>query len=184
MKTYLNKYRIPFSVTLLVAGLFWIWFTRIPVDSRPSPSIEAAQVGFFAPKFNLSSLDSQEIVLIDFKGKPVILNFWASWCPPCKAEMPAFQQASQEFADSDLQIIAINATSQDSLADVSRFIEQHGITFPIPLDQTGSVSRDYLVHSLPTTYFIDKNGVIAEVIIGGPIPLSLLRIQANQLLTE
>ena len=98
--------------------------------------------------------------------------------------MAAFQEAFQEYGESDLQIIAINSTNQDSLTDVLRFIEEHGITFPIPLDQTGAVSRDYLIHSLPTTYFIDKNGIIKEVIIGGPIPLSLLRIQASQLLAE
>jgi cytochrome c biogenesis protein CcmG/thiol:disulfide interchange protein DsbE len=150
----------------------------------PSSSIEAAQVGFLAPDFTLTSLDSQDIGLANLKGKPVILNFWASWCPPCKAEMAAFQEAFQEYGGSDLQIIAINSTNQDSLSDVLRFIEEHGISFPIPLDQTGAVSRDYLIHSLPTTYFIDKNGVIKEVIIGGPIPLSLLRIQASQLLAE
>jgi len=184
VKTYLKKFRIPFSVTILVAGLAWIWFTRLPVGSDPSSPIEAAQVGFLAPNFRLTSLDSQEIGLNDLKGKPIILNFWASWCPPCKAEMPAFQKASQEYSDTELQIIAINATSQDSLSDVKQFVDQHGITFPIPLDQTGSVSRDYLVHSLPTTYFIDQNGIITEVIIGGPIPLSLLRIQSSQLLAE
>jgi len=98
--------------------------------------------------------------------------------------MPAFQEAFNEYGGSDLQIIAINATNQDSLTDVTQFIEEYGISFPILLDLSGTVSRDYLVHSLPTTYFIDKNGVIKEIIIGGPIPLSLLRIQASQLLTE
>ncbi len=184
MKTYLNNLRIPLSAAILAAGLFWISFSRLPVDINPDATVEAAQVGFLAPDFNLSSLDSQEIGLLDLKGKPVILNFWASWCPPCKAEMPAFEQAFQEYQATDLQIIAINATDQDSQSDVSRFIQQHGITFPIPLDSTGSVSRDYLIHSLPTTYFIDKNGVIKEIIIGGPIPISLLRIQANQLLSD
>ncbi len=184
MKTYSNKLRIPLSVTILIAGLAWIWFSRLQVDSGRSSSMEAAQVGFSAPDFRLTGLDSQEIGLNDLKGRPIILNFWASWCPPCKAEMPAFQKASKEYSDTELQVIAINATNQDSLSDVKQFVEQHGITFPIPLDQTGSVSSDYLVHSLPTTYFIDQNGIITEVIIGGPIPLSLLRIQASQLLAE
>ena len=184
MKTYLTKLRIPLSVAILVAGLAWIWSSRFPVTTRPSSHIEAAQVGFLAPDFTLSVLDSQDIGLADLIGKPVILNFWASWCPPCKAEMPDFQEAFQEYRSSDLQIIAINSTNQDSLYDVSKFIEEHEISFPIPLDLTGSVSRDYSIHSLPTTYFIDKNGVIQNIIIGGPIPLSLLRIQANQLLVE
>ncbi len=184
MKTYLQKLRVPLSVLLMIAGLGWIWLSRPPVDSSSFLPIEAAQVGFIAPDFSLTSLDSQEIRLSDFEGTPVILNFWASWCPPCKAEMPAFQQTSLEFPAEYMQIIAINATNQDSLNDVQQFVEQNGITFPIPLDQTGLTSMDYLVHSLPTTYFIDKNGVIKDIIIGGPIPLSLLRIQATQLLTD
>jgi cytochrome c biogenesis protein CcmG/thiol:disulfide interchange protein DsbE len=184
LKTYLKKFGIPLSVTILVAGLAWIWFTRLPVGPGPSSPLEAAQVGFLAPDFTLSSLDFQEVRLANLKGKPVVLNFWASWCPPCKAEMSAFQEAFQEFGGSDLQIIAINATNQDSLTEVTQFIEEYEISFPIPLDQSGAVSRDYLVHSLPTTYFIDRAGVIKEIIIGGPIPLSLLRIQASQLLAE
>ena len=110
--------------------MVWIWFSRLPEGSS-SNSLEAAQVGFSAPGFALTSLDDQKIGMVDFKGKPVILNFWASWCPPCKAEMPAFQQASLEFSDSDLQIIAINATNQDSIPEVRKFIEQYEITFPI-----------------------------------------------------
>ena len=180
----MKKIRIPLSVTILVAGLAWIWFTRFPVGPDPSSPLEAAQVGFLAPDFTLSSLHYQEISLANLKGGPIVLNFWASWCPPCKAEMPAFQEAFQEYSESDLQIIAINATNQDSLTEVTQFIEEYEISFPIPLDQSGAVSKDYLVHSLPTTYFIDKNGIIKEIIIGGPIPLSLLRIQISQLLVE
>ena len=183
MKTYLSKLRIPISVAVLLSGLVWIWLSRL-AEGTEFNSLEAPQVGFLAPDFALSSLDDQNIRLVDFKGKPLILNFWASWCPPCKAEMPAFQQASREFSDSDLQIIAINSTNQDSLPAVRQFIKQNEITFPIPLDISGSISRLYLVHSLPTTYFIDRNGVIVDVIIGGPIPLSLLRIQADQLITD
>lgn len=167
-----------------MTGLAWIWLSRFPVDSIPASLVEAPQVGFSAPDFTLPDLDSQEISLSDYRGSPVILNFWASWCPPCKAEMPAFQKAFQEYAGSDLQIIAINATNQDSIAAVLSFTEEHGITIPILLDQTGFVSKEYLVHSLPTTYFIGKDGTIKEVIIGGPLPLSLLRIQANGLIMD
>jgi len=184
MKTYLDKLRIPVSIILLLAGIFWIWYSRIPADTLPSSSFQAAQVGFIAPDFKLDNIDSGILQLSDFRGKPVIINFWASWCPPCKAEMPAFQEAHQEYSATDLEIIAINAANQDSIGEVIQFINQNGITFPIALDRTGSTSVDYQVHSLPTTYFIDKNGVIQDIIIGGPIPLSLLRIQAEQLLME
>ena len=171
-------------VLYLAAGLVWIWFSRTSIETRTDSLIEAAQVGFLAPDFTLSSINSQDIVLENFKGKPVILNFWASWCPPCKAEMPAFQEAFQEYSSSEIQFIAVNVSNQDSITNVSKFIEEYDITFPIPLDRTGEVSDDYLIHSLPTTYFIDINGVIKKIIIGGPIPLSLLRIQASRLLTD
>ena len=180
----MNKKSIIISITILLAGLAWIWLSRLPVDSMPSSLIEAPQVGFSAPDFTLPNLDSQETSLSDYRGTPVILNFWASWCPPCKAEMPAFQKAFQEYSGSDLQIITINATNQDSIAAVLSFTEEYGITMPILLDQTGFASKIYLVHSLPTTYFIGKDGIVKEVIVGGPLPLSLLRIQANRLIMD
>ena len=184
MKTYLfNRRTINFWVILL-AGLTWIWFSRLPLSAGSSTSIVAPQIGFKAPGFNLSTLDGQELNLDDLRGSPIILNFWASWCPPCRAEMPDFQQSYQEFQDTDLRIIAINATNQDSLKDVTAFVNLHQLKFPIILDTTGGTSRDYRVYSLPTTYFIDREGIIQEIIVGGPIPLTLIRIQATQLLEE
>jgi peroxiredoxin len=96
--------------------------------------------------------------------------------------MPDFQQARIEYADTDLEIIAINATHQDSLADVERFVQQNMLEFPILLDSGGNASHSYQIHSLPTTFIIDREGVIIKTLIGGPVPLSLLRIEANQLL--
>jgi thiol-disulfide isomerase/thioredoxin len=184
VKPYLKKLSVPVSLFILASGLAWVWLGRVPVGQNISPSIEAPQVGFYAPDFRLSGLDSEDLGLMDFEGSPLILNFWASWCPPCQAEMPAFQQVADEFANSDLQIIAVNATHQDSIADVHQFVEQYELTLPILLDQAGAVSRDYLIHSLPTTFFIGKDGLITEIVIGGPVPLSLLRIQADQLLSD
>lgn len=184
MKTYPKIFRIPISILILAAGLAVIWISKLPAGTSLSGHLEEAQVGFFAPDFELDRIDSGTVKLSSLRGKPVILNFWASWCPPCKAEMPAFQTAHLEYSSTGLQIIAVNSTSQDSLLDVEQFIQQYGITFPIPLDITGSTSQKYLIHSLPTTYFIDKNGIIKDIIIGGPLPLSLLRIQADQLLSE
>lgn len=139
---------------------------------------------FLAPDFTLTSLDETVISLSDLQGRPVILNFWASWCPPCRAEMPAFQDAWLEFGDSELVIIGVNATRQDSLPEINAFLAAIPVNFPILLDFDGSATAAYRVHSLPTTYFINRSGVITDIIIGGPIPLSLLRIQADQLLQE
>ena len=164
--------------------LAWIGITRVPTSSLPTTSIEAPKENFLAPDFKLNSINGAPISLAELQGRPLVVNFWASWCPPCRAEMPAFQQAWQEYRDTDLAIIAINATHQDTLSDIENFIDQNHLEFPILLDLDGSVSSSYHIHSLPTTYIINHKGVITKTIIGGPIPLSLLRVQIEQLLQD
>jgi peroxiredoxin len=173
---------VAFLIPVLMLG--WIFLTRVPPSSLPPSSLEAPKEGFLAPGFNLNSLSNDEYQISSYSGKPIILNFWASWCPPCRAEMPDFQQAWEEYQETDLQIIAVNATNQDSLPEISRFLTSHQVDFPILLDPSGSTSSAYQIHSLPTTFFINRSGVITKIIIGGPVPLSLLRIQADQLLKE
>lgn len=172
------------SALVSLSALAWLWFTRLGPDDQPTVAIQAPQEGFSAPSFTLQTVSGDSIALADLEGKALILNFWASWCPPCRAEMPAFQTASEEYSSTNLEIIAVNATSQDSLESVAGFLDQYLVTFPILLDTTGQVGRTYQVRSLPTTFFIDGNGVIQEILIGGPIPLPLLRVKANQLLEE
>lgn len=184
INSYLSKRRVIFSLFFVIAGAFWIWISRLPSVIHNLDLIEAPQVGFKAPDFSLSTLSGDNFTLGETANSPIILNFWASWCPPCRTEMPDFQQAYLEFESQGLLFIAVNATNQDKLTDVISFTDQYQLTFPILLDQTGSTSRAYNIHSLPTTYFIDSQGIIKNILIGGPIPLSLLRIQANILLEE
>jgi len=113
-----------------------------------------------------------------------MVNFWASWCPPCRAEMPAFQQIVEEYHSTDLIIAAVNLTNQDSLSDAREFINKYQLTFPILFDSNGSASQAYNVYSLPTTFFINRQGYIQKIIIGGPIPISLLRVELDKLLEE
>jgi cytochrome c biogenesis protein CcmG/thiol:disulfide interchange protein DsbE len=171
-------------IIILGLGLGWIWSSRIPEPQLDPGPIAAPQAGFNYPQFDLKTASGGAFNTIQLTGRPLIINFWASWCPPCRAEMPDFQKAALEFAETDLVITAINATNQDSLPDVLAFIEANQLSIPILLDQTGLVSRTYNVHSLPTTYFIDRDGMITKVIIGGPIPLALLRVEINNLVKE
>lgn len=184
MSSYRFERQQLISILILLAGAVWIWFSRVSTDSRSLQSIYAPQESFLAPDFALTTLEGEILILSDLRGSPVILNFWTSWCPPCRAEMPALQGVFDEYKDLGLIIAAINATNQDSFSEVAAFVSKNNLTFPIPLDKTGSVSRSYNLRSLPTTVFIDSQGIIRKIIIGGPIPTALLRIQVEKLLQD
>lgn len=184
MTSYRFEHQQLVSIFILLAGLAWVWVSRIPTDSGSLQPIVAPQESFLSPDFNLTTLSGENFSLSEFRGSPVIINFWASWCPPCRAEMPAFQQVFAEYEDLGLIIAAVNATNQDSLSEASAFASDNNLTFPIPLDKTGSASRSYNLYSLPTTVFIDKQGIIRKIIIGGPIPTALIRVQADKLFQD
>lgn len=120
------------------------------------------EIGDKAKDFELKTLDGKNVKLSDLKGKKVILNFWATWCPPCKAEMPEMQKYFEEISD-DVVILAVNIDPQ---LDVQGFVDKGGITFPILLDEADEVNGMYQVISIPTTYFIDTKGVIQQKHVG------------------
>lgn len=169
------------SALTLLAGAAWIAISA-PEPSRLESSQSAPSVGFLAPNFSLGSLDGETIQLSDLRGQAVILNLWASWCGPCRAEMPAIQNVYEAYADKGLVILALNATYQDDLASASAFAAELGLTYPILLDLDGSVSSQYNLRALPTTYFIDPEGRVQDVVIGGPMSEALLEIRAEELM--
>lgn len=124
------------------------------------------------------------MTLSDLRGHPVVVNLWASWCPPCQAEMPALERVYADYNTKGLVILAINTTYQDNVQSTIEFGEQLGLTFPLLLDSDGLVSRAYQLRSLPSTFFIDPKGVIQDVVIGGPIPEALLRVRVGEILRE
>ncbi len=129
------------------------------------PSLEGLSS---APDFVLPSIEGQEKSLEDFKGKPLMLHFWATWCPPCREEMLTFQKIYEEFGPSGLTIVAINVG--ESPEKVKKFIKENGLTFPVLLDSKGEVANRYRVRGLPTTYWIDPSGKIVDLTVGGPLP--------------
>ena len=134
------------------------------VDDR---SVELDEL---APDFRLTNLDGKVVMLSDFRGKTVVLNFWASWCPPCRAEMPEFQalfdQRGTEGSD-DLVVLAVNFLRDDTVGAATNFITQQGFTFPVVFDTTrGDVAARYGVRGLPATFFIDRNGVVRTTALG------------------
>ncbi|MBM7691390.1 peroxiredoxin [Peribacillus deserti] len=128
-------------------------------QEKASPGIEE---GNSAPDFELKTLEGKSVKLSDYRGKKVMLNFWATWCPPCKKEIPEMEEYSKQMAD-DQVILAVN---MDPAADVKGFAAKMGMTFPILLDSENEVNTTYKVISIPTTYFIDSNGVIKKKILG------------------
>jgi peroxiredoxin len=130
--------------------------------SQEAANMGGLKVGAKAPDFELKTLAGDTVKLSDLKGKKVMLNFWATWCPPCKAEMPAMEEFHKEAGD-EVVILAVNI---DPHLDVKAFVDENGITFPIPLDAEDKVNETYQVLSIPTTYFIDSKGNIGNKYIG------------------
>lgn len=153
-------------LTVLVAclGLAAIVWGRAPAQRRAADLPTAPAIDHPAPEFTLLLLDGSSASLSQWRGQPVVLNFWASWCAPCRAEMPELQRAHEHQQDAGLVVLGIN--QGEDAATVSAYRQQLGLTFPALLDRRAGVSEQYLVKSLPTTFFIDRNGVIRGQFIG------------------
>ena len=124
------------------------------------------EIGNLAPDFQLDNLDGQSVSLSDYRGKPVLVNFWATWCVPCRSEMPLIQNvfADKKWADEGLVVLAIAIGA--SPASIGKFVEKHGLTFPVLLDSKQDVFREYYAFAPPTTFFIDREGIIREIKVG------------------
>ncbi len=126
------------------------------------------EVGYTAPDFTLQTLSGKTVTLSDLRGKPVYLNFWASWCPPCQAEIPEIEKFYQTY-NPNVTVLAVNLTTQDKMTDIENIINQDKVTFPVLLDRsnTSSVADLYQVDGIPASFFIDKNGIIRDQVVGG-----------------
>jgi cytochrome c biogenesis protein CcmG, thiol:disulfide interchange protein DsbE len=172
--------RIPLYLLVLIAGAAWIAFNADTTAATGKTS--APQAGFAAPDFTLQTPNGEEYTLSELKGNAVMVNLWATWCPPCRAEMPAIEKMVQEYKDQGLVVLAVNMTYQDNPADIAPFIQEYDLAFPILLDETGKVGAAYQLRSLPSSYFINRTGIIQEVVIGGPMSEALLRTRIEQIL--
>lgn len=172
------------AALVLLGGAVW----AVPRSQTSGPpdntKIPRPRVGSLAPDLSLPLLDEGERTLSELRGKVVVLNLWATWCPPCRAEMPALQQAYDDYRDHGLEILAVNTTFQDSADDAAEFVKELGVTFPVLLDTTGQVSRSYALRAMPTTYFIDRQGIIREIVLGGPMSEETIRSTLEGLLAE
>ena len=134
-----------------------------PVEVEESNEV-GIRKGEIAPDFELTTLDGETVQLSDYKGKRVMLNFWATWCPPCRAEMPDMEKFQK---NKDVQVLAVNLTETESNQDnVQKFVDELNLTLTTPLDAESAVSNEYKVMAYPTTYMIDSNGHIQFVMMG------------------
>ncbi|MBB6730208.1 TlpA family protein disulfide reductase [Cohnella zeiphila] len=126
---------------------------------------EAPEIGAAAPSFTLTGMDGKTYNLRQFRGKPVLLNFWASWCGPCREEAPYLTKLKEKYGN-ELQIVAVNVTDSDSEKSARQFASSYGFTFPVLLDPDGTAAARYRIRPIPTSLFIDANGVIRDGVLG------------------
>ena len=128
------------------------------------PEGEGLKIGEVAADFPIETADGEVVHLSDFRGEPVILNFWATWCPPCRAEMPDMQKV---YEDTGVRILSANLIETEKSEDhVPQFIEEYGMTFDVYYDRGGIAAQTYRIQPIPTTYFIDSEGVISFIAYG------------------
>jgi cytochrome c biogenesis protein CcmG/thiol:disulfide interchange protein DsbE len=130
----------------------------------PAPPQTGPEVGRIAPELALPVAGGGEVSLAQLKGSVVLVNFWATWCVPCLAEMPAIERAYQAHRDRGLVVLAVDVQEQD--ADVIRFLDSLGVTFGSAIDRTGDASRRFRANALPTTFLVDRRGVVRDVRVG------------------
>ncbi len=134
------------------------------IGLKGSELAPAPEVGHPAPDFTLVDLEGNEVALSDFRGKTVFINFWATWCPPCRAEMPEIEAVHQEYKDRGVVVLGVDIS--EPVSTVRQYIQKGGFSWTIVLDSTGEVARNYQIAAIPTSFFIDGEGIIRAVNIG------------------
>ncbi len=167
---------------ILAAGLVWIAASADRTGVSTGGRIPAPQKGFLAPDFRLADPKGKYYSLSALRGQAVLVNLWATWCPPCQAEMPAIEKYYEQYRGQGLVVLGVNATAQDYPLNIVPFTQEYGLSFPILLDESGEVARKYELRSLPSSYFINRDGSIAEVVIGGPMSGALIQTYIEEIL--
>jgi cytochrome c-type biogenesis protein len=134
------------------------------IDAFKNAGLPVASAGIAPPDFTLSALDGSAIRLSDLRGKVVFLNFWATWCGPCRAEMPSMDVVYQRLKRRGFDILAVNI--RESPASAGAFVKEYKLGFPVVLDRDGRISAEYGIQAIPTSYIIDKRGLVISMLVG------------------
>ncbi len=146
------------GILLVALLLYFALFSQTQVSKTAGVS-----VGKPAPNFTLRTLEGKEVSLSDLRGKIVLVNFWATWCPPCREEMPLFEEVYRKYKDKGFEILAV---STDTSAEaVRKFVKEFKVSFPVLMDD-GKVSTSYGIQGLPTSFLIDREGKVIKIRLG------------------
>lgn len=178
-----KKAFIGIAILITIASLTWlaltpILFPGVQADSQTA----AAHKGFLAPGFTLETPEGDSVSLSDFRGKPVLILLWASWCSVCKATMPGLETVYQDYAPLGFELLAVNMTTQDTLSSAVNYFDSQNYSYPMLLDRDGSVARDYQMHALPTSVLVGPDGTVLDVVIGSGMSAGYLQAHLNALL--
>jgi peroxiredoxin len=164
----------------LIAGVVMTAVFGVALAIKLRPQLNLIEVGSSAPDFDAVQLPSGKAVSIeDYRGKVVLLNVWATWCPPCKVEMPSMERLHRKLAGTDFRLIAVSVDEDDSTV-VNKFVKEMGLTFEILHNRDGSIRRIYQTTGVPESFVIDRDGVIVKKVIGAadweaPVNEALIR---------
>jgi peroxiredoxin len=162
-------------------GLGWITVVVLAACGGETGQFRAPGVGDPAPAFTAPALSGDTLSLADFRGSPVMLNVWATWCPPCREEMPGLQALHEAYGDRGLRIVGVSIDSRGAEDAIRGFLDDHGIDFTILHDPGETVPRQFRTAGVPETFLIDANGVLAHRWIGKFDPMApdvLQRVEA------
>ena len=149
-------------LSVLIIILFLGTFTLVNFQQIEAAEV-GTEVGKKAPNFSLKNMNNKEVTLRELEGKKVFINFWASWCPPCKAEMPDIQKLYENHGE-DIKIIAVNL--EEEKTKVEKYLNNEELDFTVLLDKNNKVAGQYLVRAIPTSYFLNEKGIIIEKNLG------------------
>lgn len=163
-------------LSLILIAVGWAVY-QSAIDDK-----QKIEEGSVAPNFMLPLLGGDSMQLEDLRGQGIVLNFWGTWCDPCRKEMPALNQAHNKYKDRGVQVLAVNIGESD--VTVNRFVEQYQLSFPILMDKQSEITALYEIGPIPTTFFIDGEGVVRRIVIGGPMSEQVIEQYIQEILPE